>query len=187
MRKLTLVFLTIVFSNSTDLAVVIPNSTIKSCLVYPITSGKPYQRFSLIYFLEECTIWTYFEENNLKNSRGWESDGSRASVPRSGVAGGSCIPAHFGQIAIACTAEKRLIQFLMRDRSRRSRGWAPHFEVSSKGGCTVRWSPVDHHQCSVSALRLVCSDLEHQRHYRSRRPVDYISLLSVKHRAGYCG
>ena len=34
-------------------------------------------------------------------------------MPRSGVAGGSCSAPHFGQIAIACTAEKRSIQFLI--------------------------------------------------------------------------
>ena len=39
-----LVFLTVVFFNSTDLAVVIPNSTGKRCLFYCSTLGKPYPR-----------------------------------------------------------------------------------------------------------------------------------------------
>ena len=52
-----LVFLTVVFSNSADLAVVIPNSNVIRCLHYSTTSWKSYQIFSSLYFWEECIIW----------------------------------------------------------------------------------------------------------------------------------
>ena len=61
-----LVFLTVVFFNSTDLAVVIPNSTVKRYLFYSTTSQKPCQRFISLSLFGRMHNLTHFLREALK-------------------------------------------------------------------------------------------------------------------------